>query len=982
MSSGLYSGVSGLALGTGLYKDTSGLWGGASGLIDGFGFGNPTLNLNFLPMSTLPSTVTFSRTTQATLVDATGRITYAPNNLLTNSESFEASAWNKSGATVTANSTAAPDETTTADALVEDATTGLHLTQQSFAFVSGVSYTVSVYVKAGIRTWVQMLLPSAAFTASQGGFFDLTGAGALGTTNGTPTARTITALANGWYRISVTATATTSASGNVAIVAASANGTTSYAGSNGSTAVLLWGAQLEAVTYQTTPGTYNSTTPKNLLGFTQEFDNAAWTKSNSFVQTNLLTWSEQFDNAFWAKTNATVTANSTAAPDGTNTADNLVEDTSTGLHRVFATPACAANTTYTFTAYVKAAGRTQVRLAETTLGGAYFDLSAGTVLSFDAGVTASIQNVGSGWYRCRVTSTTGAAQTLYVAQIQGATGGNNSYTGNGAAALSLWGAQLVQGATAGDYQPTAAAAAPVQYVAPDGTLSADKLVETATNTTHRTFGTVTTAAISYTYSVYLKAAERTWAYLRIDRNGGTNPQAWFNLSTGAVGTVQTGLTASIQSAGNGWYRCAVTIDAAAAGTANPLVGVATANAVDTYAGDGTSGIFVWGAQLSNSASLDPYVYNPAAAPTSAAYYGPRFDYDPVTLAPRGLLIEEQRTNRTLNSEDFTAATWVATVVGTSTRVNDGAPLGFTRGLITATSATGGIRQVHSGLTSGQVYALSFYIQSTATSVQIVFENGTSQFGAGHNVTINPSNGTAGVLTGFTSVSIQPFGPGYVYTLITAPAGGALAANIEWRITNSGNSIWLGRPQFEAGAFATSYIPTAASQVTRNADVASMLGANFSSWYNQSEGTLLVEGSVYSTGLSGNRKTPAVITEGNFNNVSRTGVESGTSAGGSVISGGVTQASFLVGSAVSVNTPFKMALALKTNDFAFCANGGAVSTDTSGSVVAAPIVLDLGFGPQNSSGSTNTAGDYLNGHVRSITYYPTRLTDAQLQAITA
>ena len=119
MSSGLYSGVSGLALGTGLYKDTSGLWGGASGLIDGFGFGNPTLNLNFLPMSTLPSTVTFSRTTQATLTDSTGRLTYAPNNLLTNSESFEAAAWTKvGGVTVMANAGVAPDGTNTADDVV------------------------------------------------------------------------------------------------------------------------------------------------------------------------------------------------------------------------------------------------------------------------------------------------------------------------------------------------------------------------------------------------------------------------------------------------------------------------------------------------------------------------------------------------------------------------------------------------------------------------------------------------------------------------------------------------------------------------------------------------------------------------------------------------------------------------------------------------------------------------------------------------
>ena len=923
----------------------------------------PALYFDFLTTTSLDSRITFSRGTNATLVDATGRVTYAPNNLLTNSESFEASAWNKSGATVTANSTAAPDGTTTADKLVETTTNAQHRVSQAVTVTSGISYTYTIYAKAAERTsvWVRVI----GTTTFAGCVVDLT-TGAITSTTGTCTAE---ALNNGWYRISITGTSD-STTATVYANLVQGTSTTTYTG-DGTSGAFIWGAQLEAVTYQTTPGTYNSTTPKNLLGFTQEFDNAAWTKSNAFVQTNLLTWSEQFDNAFWAKTNATVTANSTAAPDGTNTADNLVEDTSTGLHRVFATPACAANTTYTFTAYVKAAGRTQVRLAETTLGGAYFDLSAGTVLSFDAGVTASIQNVGSGWYRCRITSTTGAAQTLYVAQIQGATGGNNSYTGNGAAALSLWGAQLVQGADAGDYQLTTAAAAPVQYAAPDGTLSAEALQETTATGLHLAQQFFTFASgVPYTVSAYVKAGSRTWVQLLLPGAAFTASQGgFFNLTgDGSLGTATGTPTArSITAVGNGWYRISVTATSTAAAGGNIPIVAASADGTTSYAGSDTSpALFVWGAQLSNSASLDPYVYNPAAAPTSAAYYGPRFDYNPVTLAPRGLLIEEQRTNRTLNSEDFTAATWVATIVGTSTRVNDGAPLGFTRGLITATSATGGIRQVHSGLTSGQVYALSFYIQSTATSVQIVFENGTAQFGSSHNVTINPSNGTAGVLTGFTSVSIQPFGPGYVYTLITAPAGGALAANIEWRITNSGNSIWLGRPQFEAGTFATSYIPTVASQVTRNADVAQMLGANFSNWYNQTEGTFVVEAVTQKPTSLAAASDVVSVNDGTTSNRALVRFLTGNVEGLNVTGGAVVAQ---LSQAYTPNSVDKLAFAIKANDFAFARNGSLVGFDTSG---AMPVSVDrLSIGGPSA----------LNGHIRTLAYYNTRLSNSQLQALT-
>jgi hypothetical protein len=72
----------------------------------------------------------------------------------------------------------------------------------------------------------------------------------------------------------------------------------------------------------------------------------------------------------------------------------------------------------------------------------------------------------------------------------------------------------------------------------------------------------------------------------------------------------------------------------------------------TYTGDGTSGIYIWGAQL----AVGPYAldYTPT---TSAAVYGPRFDFDPVTLAPKGLLVEEQRTNLFTYSEDFSNAAW-------------------------------------------------------------------------------------------------------------------------------------------------------------------------------------------------------------------------------------------------------------------------------------------------------------------------------------
>jgi hypothetical protein len=172
-------------------------------------------------------------------------------NRILYSEDFSNANWAKTGVTVSANATVAPDGNTTADALVEDGATGLHITQQFFTFATATAYTISLFIKPSLRTWVQVFLPTAAFGAAQGGYFNLSGAGSLGNVTGAPTSRTITAFPNGWYRITITATSTASAGGNIGIAAASANGTTSYAGSNGSTALSLWGADLEIGAFAT-----------------------------------------------------------------------------------------------------------------------------------------------------------------------------------------------------------------------------------------------------------------------------------------------------------------------------------------------------------------------------------------------------------------------------------------------------------------------------------------------------------------------------------------------------------------------------------------------------------------------------------------------------------------------------------------------------------------------------------------------------------
>jgi hypothetical protein len=497
--------------------------------------------------------------------------------------------------------------------------------------------------------------------------------------------------------------------------------------------------------------------------------------------------------------------------------------------------------------------------------------------------------------------------------------------------------------------------------APDGTSTADKIAATATTVFHNVRQAVTQTVATYTYSVYAKASEYSKLILANATSGTWS--ATFDLATGA--TIATGgtavLSSSIQSVGNGWYRCAVTFTGAAVDTAHsatgyPNTGVTLNNFGASYTGDGTSGVFLWGAQLQTGSTATDYTRN------NGGVYPARFDYDPATLQPKGILIEEQRTNLVLQTSDFTAASWAAAVSGTSTRTNNGTALGFMSATVTATSADGGIRQVLTGLTAAQVYTLSFYIQSAATSVRVRLENSISTYGAFITVIINPSNGTASAPSGFTSVTATPFGAGYLYKLTLPAAGGTLIANLEWAITASGGTMQLGMPQFEAGAFATSYIPTVASQVTRAADQCSIVAPLFAPWYAQPQGTFVIDASTFSNG------SPVALA------VSSTGTDymfirrgAGAPSFRIQTTVGVVQGDF-----GTIAATGKTAAAYRVNDFAVSSNGGAAATDTAGDV---PSVnkLDIGsFG----------GGLFLNGHIRSVQFYPVRLADFQLQALTA
>ena len=185
----------------------------------------------------------------------------------------------------------------------------------------------------------------------------------------------------------------------------------------------------------------------------------------------------------------------------------------------------------------------------------------------------------------------------------------------------------------------------------------------------------------------------------------------------------------------------------------------------------------------------------------------------------------------------------------------------------------------------------------------------------------------------------------------------------------GNGMYFWGLQLEAGAFATSYIPTGAASATRAADVVTCTGAAFSQWFNATEGTFVVEYQPLAAGVGcdlfmAHSGAPLTNSIGMYYDLSNHDV-------GWCCVAGVTQAA---AAAVIANAAaHKAAFGYAANDFALCSAGGAIASDTIGSLPS-PDRLTVGANSIASSTQAMT--------IKRIRYWRKRLTNAQLQALTA
>ncbi len=488
---------------TGLSTGASGLWGGNPGLLFTTGLSTGTgLLANLVPSWVLPGAVldlyfanslgfnsakpnqttpdsilTYTNPSAKMVYGSDGVLRYAPHNLLLQSQTQTGPGWGfdaSTGSGLTLDGGLGPDGANQLCTFNEGTSTGAHRANRSLAIVAATAYTFSTYLRAGTSRYI-------AFGSNRGGIAIDTVNWSITQTiapaNTTVTNGSLTQVADGLYLASVTVSHTTDTTTffvvSTAVTATPGTMTPSFAGT--SRTAIFGFCQ---ISLGSSALTYIPTTTAAVYSLPIDHNPTTFASLGVLVEeqrVNLLTYSQQFDTT-WAKAQATVTANSTVAPDGTTTADTLLDTAVSNIHYINQTvTGSPSGVTYTVSAYLKAStlGYATLGLSDISSGSLYavavFNLSSGTVATSGAAGTgysvtsSSITSVGNGWYRCVATVVAGTSVAFLktvvgcnkTGVITGSAGGFESYLGNGSGVF-VWGAQLEAGAFATSYIPTVA----------------------------------------------------------------------------------------------------------------------------------------------------------------------------------------------------------------------------------------------------------------------------------------------------------------------------------------------------------------------------------------------------------------------------------------------------------------------------------------------------------------------------------------------
>jgi hypothetical protein len=400
-------------------------------------------------------------------------------------------------------------------------------------------------------------------------------------------------------------------------------------------------------------------------------------------------------------------------------------------------------------------------------------------------------------------------------------------------------------------------------------------------------------------------------------------------------------------------------------------------------------------RISFSRASPAWHFNSAGVLVQAAANAPRFAFDPVTLQPLGLQMETlTRTNQQFQSAAGASVGSPGSLpAGWTISSGLGLQNGVTRSVVAAGTEAGvpyfdirfqgtftaaenttiapqpGVTVV--AATPGQVWTTSGWWRVVSGTMPAPSSAGIAG--------LRTRYGSPGLLAQLGDSDTPRTAWGQTGRTTTAPAGTTVVGSDWVWLFPAGAAVdfvvRIGNMQLELGASQSSYIVPTGAATARQADVLTVFGTNFSSWWNTSSGTVLVE----SSGVDTFADFPAIVCFGNgtalteemslyVSNNSSTRLELKSQSG-------AVQA-FLIGGLAAAGAVRKSAFAWQANDFAFSSNGGAAVTDSSGLV---PVVDRLSFASFVARGG---GGGQSGQFIRRFRYSPTRMTNEQLQQLTA
>lgn len=545
-------------------------------------------------------------------------------------------------------------------------------------------------------------------------------------------------------------------------------------------------------------------------------------------------------------------------------------------------------------------------------------------------------------------------------------------------------------------------------VAPDGTNTVSSIVENSANSAHYIHSPNSINYLpgdrQYTYSVFAKAGNRSVLGLWTTTVGGGI--AYFDLTNGTVTTTTGAYVASarIDSYGNGWYRCSFTTPTNGTGLSSeyPVISMHDGVGNYSYTGNGSSNIYIWGAQVELNSQPSHYIKTTTTRRTLympkiqvAAAGKPRFDHDPMTGKCEGLLLEQSSTNLYgYGNTPVGGATGNTTLIQNAGVAPDGshtAQLIFTPKGSSASGYAyrGASNIIHSGAGSnGGTWTISYYIKRLMGTANIAVGIGSGTHGnlhgyidSNYNVTIS----TSGAMTATRGEAI-PVGDGWYRVAISGiTTGSAGYAEIQAFSPGAYQEFLLWGMQIEADRQETSYIPTSGgTTATRNPDNAYISGNDFLTFFREHEGTFYVESDskkARNSDSTNNRiDTIHINRQGSFSDSHLVGLNS---VGGSNTMYWYLQAnSDALGATVAIpdgsdadynNGKMKFAYGYAPDDFFGTANG---ETGTSSSNYNAPREMDRIY-----FGSRDGTSQFQNGRIAKVAYYNRRLSNTQIRNLT-